>query len=254
MSQLDSRQLTDIHIHLLPGLDDGPAYTEAAITIARQAYDSGTRVAVCTPHLQIGHRDNTRSVILAVFRKFASALQEAGVPLQVLPGAEVLAHPSLPALHDAGELPTVGDHGVHLLLELPWTTWPPGLGELIFNLRQRGLEIILAHPERFPAVHKRPELVREWVEQGLMVQLNAPSLEAPESTAGRLAYTLLEEGLVHFIASDGHSQERPPLLGPLLDQLADRYGEQLILKAIENAVAVAQGATRHVPPLPASNR
>lgn len=249
-----SNQLTDIHIHLLPGLDDGPNSVENAVDLARQAYETGTRVAVCTPHLQVGNRNNTRDVVLQAVAQLAKDLERAQIDLQLLPGAEVMIHPSLPELHTNGLLPTIGDHGIHLLLELPWTPWPPGLEELIFKLRQQGLEIIIAHPERYSPVQKNPSLVEQWVDQGLLIQANAPSLADPKSPSGRLAHTFLQQGLVHFIGSDGHSRNRPPVLGPLLNQLSDRYGEQVQIQAVANAAAVAAGSTRQVPPIPVTKR
>lgn len=247
-------EVIDMHIHLLPGIDDGPPDMGAAIQLARAAYDTGTRVAIATPHLNIGHRDNYRSVVVPGVEELSQALAAAEIDLAVKPGAEVRAHPSLVDLHKEGELPTLADNGIHLLLELPWSPWPSSLDDLIFNLRRQGLEIIIAHPERYPQVQKNPEIVYRWVDQGLMMQLNGPSLAQPRSTPGRLAHRLLQEGVVHFIGSDGHSASRPPDLGPLINSLINRYGEQVKIQAMENAAAIVAGAERQVPPITVAKR
>lgn len=246
--------LVDLHIHLLPGLDDGPRSRAEALELARLAVEAGVGTAVCTPHLMVGRFDNVRSRVLPAVRRLQEALDAEGLPLRLLPGCEAYAHPSLPALHDAGELPTLGD-GPFLLLELPWTALPPGLDELLFELQQRGLRPILAHPERYAPVQRQPDLVGRWVERGVLVQVNALHLAAASlGIVHRTAWRLLERGWVHLLASDAHSTRRPPCLGPLLERLAQEAGDDLAARARANAEAVVAGTPEALPPLPARRR
>lgn len=245
-----SHIFADIHNHLLPGIDDGPLTLKESSLLASACMQAGTKTVICTPHLIPGEWDNTRSRVLPAVDDLRRELKSAGIPLEILPGAEAMVHPSLIELHTENELPTLGDHGIHLLLEMPWNFWPEGIEDLIFDLRQRGLEIIIAHPERYGPVRKDPSIVRRWVEQGLMMQVTARSLTSSRSTTGALARHLVEDGLVHFIASDSHSAARSPALGPALDLLAHRYGDQARVQALENAAAVAAGSARQLPPLP----
>lgn len=247
-------QTVDIHIHLLPGVDDGPPAMGDSFALARVCAEAGTGIAICTPHLMVGEWENTRSRVLPAVKNLRNELNSAGIDLQIHPGAEVMAHPSLLNLYDEGELPTLGDHGVHLLLELPWDLWPPGIDDLIFNLQQRGLEIIIAHPERYGPVRQDPDVVGRWVERGVMMQVTARCFDGSESTSAKLARRLLENGWVHFLASDSHSARRSPALGPALDKIAHDYGRKARDQAMENAAAVVGGSARRLPPLPVTKR
>lgn len=247
--------LVDVHIHLLPGLDDGPRSLAEALDLARRAVDAGVAVAVCTPHLIAGQFENLRSRVLPAVRRLQQRLDEEGIPLRLLPGCEAYAHPSLPELCDRGELPTLADRGRHVLLELPWSALPPGVDELVFALQQRGLAVILAHPERYAAVQRQPDLVDRWVQRGVLIQVNAGHLVEPAHGAvHRTARKLLERGCVHLVASDAHSLRRPPELGPALQRLAREYGPALAEQAAANAAAVAAGEAAELAPLPARPR
>lgn len=242
----------DIHTHVLPGLDDGPADASTAIDLLRKAQAWGTTVVVATPHLIPGAYDNTRGRVLPAWQYLVTACRRAGLSLDVLPGCEAMIHPKLLDLYDRGELPTLGDHGTHLLLEFPLHSWPWGWEDVFFGLQERGLRLIVAHPERYEPVQKQPQLIRSWLSQGVLVQVNGHHLVHGSGPVGQTARRLLESGCVHVIASDAHSERRPPDLGRILDTLGDRYGPRLVDQCLENAAAVATGQAGALPPLPAA--
>lgn len=247
--------LVDLHLHLLPGLDDGPLALADAVALARRAAAGGTEIAVCTPHLVPGRWPNGRRRVEEAVARLQRALDEAGVPLRLLPGCEAYAHPDLPDLLDAGEVATLAGQGRHLLLELPVTALPPGFDRFLFDLQQRGLVIVLAHPERYLPVQRRPELAGEWATRGVLLQLNAAHLlDAGDRAAFRTARRLLERGWAHLIASDGHSRRRPPDLGPALARLAAVYGRALAEQARANAFAVVGEGAGELEPLRVGRR
>lgn len=245
--------LIDPHIHLLPGVDDGALSMTAALEAARQMVAEGVTAAICTPHLALGQYDNYRDQVLSGVASLQQALYAAGIPLQVFPGCEALAHPRLPELLAQGQIATLADGGQYLLLEIPWTLLPPAvpsLDNLMGEIEDQGVRIILAHPERYELVHKYPEWLEERVARGLLVQLNAAHLLVSEAgTVGKTARSLLERGLVHFIGSDGHCRRhRPVNLGSTLRELAQVYGNGLMAQATANARGIIAGAA-DIPPI-----
>ncbi|HEY8450279.1 MAG TPA: CpsB/CapC family capsule biosynthesis tyrosine phosphatase [Bacillota bacterium] len=246
--------LVDPHIHLLPGLDDGPPSLAAALDMARQLRGDGVGTVICTPHFAPGYYANGRDRVLQAVARLHSALADASIDLEILPGCEALAHPRLPELLARGELPTLADRGRHVLLELPWTILGPQAPRyeaIIEGLRDQGPAVILAHPERYELVHKNPDWLSAWVERGLLVQVNVEHLLASAQTAvGRTARLLLQRSCVHLLGSDGHdTRRRPANLGTALRQLAARYGDGLIAQATRNARAVAAGLAQPLAPL-----
>jgi protein-tyrosine phosphatase len=203
----------DLHAHLLPGLDDGPPRMADALEMARVAVADGIRTAVCTPHLNATHPGTHRALGEAV-PAMRRELERAGIPLAVLPGAEI-ALDTAPTLDD-DELreATLGGGGRWLLLELPLEGWPVGVPQTLERLEMRGFGVVLAHPERAAGVQRAPDRLRDLVGRGALVQVTAGSFLGEHGPlARRTAVALLRAGFVHFLASGGHSAKaRPPLL------------------------------------------
>lgn len=205
--------MIDLHFHLLPGIDDGPGSTSEMLALARAAVAGGTRVVTATPHL-----DHNWGVEIADITeglpRVRDALAAAGIELQVLPGAEI----SLPRFSELSpeELDAVRlGAGPYLLVESPHTLASGDFQNYLHGLRNQGHDLLLAHPERCPTFMRQPELLEELVEDGVLTSITAGSLGG---RFGRDIYdfslSLLEQGLVHNVASDAHSAERrtPALL------------------------------------------
>ena len=212
--------MIDLHCHILPGLDDGPADMEEALLLCRAAAADGTRVVVATPHMLDGLYDVKREEVISGVKALRRRLQEEGIPLKVFPGADIRLDPDLPRLLAEGRLVTVGDlplgtadgRSPYLMLELPEAVIPRGLSDLLFTLQVMGLTPMISHPERNFDVQSDPERVRPWVDAGTVLQLTAGSLVgAFGRRAERCARTLLRARLAHVVASDAHSTTgRPP--------------------------------------------
>jgi protein-tyrosine phosphatase len=201
--------MIDLHAHILPGLDDGPARMEEAVAMCRIAADDGTMAIVATPHMFGEIHNVSRSEILEGVRELQTALEREGIGLVVKPGADVHAVPNLNKLLRDGEVMTIGDGGKYLLIELPHDVLPQGLAGLLFSIQVLGLIPIISHPERNLAAQANPFSLTEYVESGNLIQLTAGSLlgEFGED-ARQCAETLLVSRLAHLIASDAHSAER----------------------------------------------
>jgi len=201
----------DIHMHLLPGIDDGPSTEREAVEMARLAWAGGTREVVCTPHMIAGYEAEPGAVHEAVDRMRA-ALMKAKVPLQLHPGREIslgwLAKMSDEQLRRS----TYGGAGRWLLLEMPFTGWPTDLTAILDDLLIRGFQVVLAHPERSQSVQRQPDRLREAVGLGALLQITGSSFlgdHTPE--AKRTAEALARLGWMHLLASDAHSSSwRPP--------------------------------------------
>src|SRR4051812_22023018 len=104
----------DIHCHLLPGLDDGAVDLTESLAMARMAVQEGIRTIVCTPH-QLGSFANRSDAIRQAVFALQAELHRAGVPLKVLPGADVRIEPDMVARLARDEILTLGENGSVLL-------------------------------------------------------------------------------------------------------------------------------------------
>jgi len=202
----------DLHFHALPGIDDGPASMQDALALLRGAAAAGTRTVAATPHVSAAYPRTRAEHVHEGVGSLQAEADAAGIDVRLLAGAELdLMHREV--LRD-DELPglRLGD-GPYTLAELPFTATAQ-FAEMLLGLHHDVQPALLAHPERCRAFHEDPDLLGRLVGQGMLAQVTAASIAGSYgSTVQRCAWTMLEQGLVHVIASDAHDVVgRPPLL------------------------------------------
>lgn len=202
--------MIDLHNHLLPGLDDGPATIDDALEMARAAVAAGVTTMACTPHVAAKYPNRSREILAGVDR-LKIELRQAEIDLQVVSGAEISTE-VIGHLND-DELRALSlDGSGWLLLEAPFAGWPVRLPALIGDLEMRGFRVLFAHPERAEAIQHSPDRLRDLVGRGALVQANASSLTGDHGKlVAQTAKLLVRNELVHILASDAHSATwRPP--------------------------------------------
>ncbi|MEO5367979.1 MAG: hypothetical protein H7831_16795 [Magnetococcus sp. WYHC-3] len=244
---MNLRGLVDLHCHMLPGLDDGPAEVSEALAMARMASAFGTGAVVPTPHLDPGRYDLPANLdhLADAFRE---ALAQAGVGLTVhAPGAEVRWGLHVEERLRHGRLPTLNRQGERrwFLLELEARDWP---GEaLLIRLpqwRDQGYRPILAHPERHNLLRSHPQWLASWVQAGGMVQVTAAAYTGGfGETTRQVAEDWLRRGWVHLLASDGHGyHHRQPVMADGVREVAHLAGGSVAERlGRENALAILRG-------------
>jgi protein-tyrosine phosphatase len=200
--------MIDTHLHILPGIDDGPATMEEALALARALVREGITSAFATPH----YNDEFPRLPMTEIRRRVDELQQElqrhGIPLRLFPGHEVLISSELVADVRSGKIATLNGSR-YLLLELWNSAWIPETERVVFELRALGIVPIIAHPERYRSIQQQPDLLLKLLEQGALAQLTAASLLGLQGRTTRAcAETLLKKGCIHLIASDAHSDGR----------------------------------------------
>ena len=217
--------MIDLHCHMLPGIDDGPLSLDVSLAMARCAVDDGIAFTACTPHIYPGLYENDRPGIEAAVEAFRRELAEAGIPLQLGVGADTHLAPDLAGGIRKGRVPTICGSR-YLLLEPPHHVAPPRFAESVFTLMTAGIVPVITHPERLSWIENHYDVFADLVKQGCWMQLTAGSVtgrfgKRPQYWAERM----LDEGLVHILATDSHHiDKRPPLLAEGRDAAARRLG------------------------------
>ncbi|HWI21912.1 MAG TPA: CpsB/CapC family capsule biosynthesis tyrosine phosphatase [Baekduia sp.] len=200
----------DLHCHVLAGIDDGPRELQDSLALCRAAEAFGVTTIIATPHVSWTY-ENTSADIAARVAALNDALRDEGIGVEILPGAEV-------AILKAVELPDeelralcLGG-GEWLLAEPPFTMGGTGLSTMIGQLRARGHQLVIAHPERCPTYLRDRSALEQLVADGVLLSITAGSLVGRfGKEPRRFAQGLLRAGMVHNVASDAHSvQRRPP--------------------------------------------
>lgn len=246
--------LVDTHCHLLAGLDDGPQTPDEALSMCEDMLAEGVQMSVAIAHQNHHYPGNTPDVIRSATKALAERLRAEQVPLTVVPCAEVMMHPALEASWQQGELLSVGDHRQYLLVEMPHGVFVD-LGPTAVRLRAQGVQLVVAHAERYPDLLHSAGLVEQWIEAGCLIQASSGGITDARSRADTKAVKAwFQRGIVHVLGSDGHSpMHRPPRLAAAYHQVVEWVGAPAADRICStNGMALLQGLPLRVaPPRPA---
>lgn len=223
----------DIHCHCLPGLDDGPENMDQAIELCRALVADGIETVVATPHMFNAFTYATDlQIVLQGVAQLRERLQAEGIPLAVLPGAEVTLNDQIFELLHRGELPTLNG-GQVLLLEVPGSLYMD-ITPLLEQLHGHGIQCVLAHPERWNYLRNRWSVLDRWIRLGIGFQITASSLMSGIRWPGwpkSLAWLLVEKGYATVVASDSHdTSDRRPRMRQAYETLVKRVGVSYALR------------------------
>jgi protein-tyrosine phosphatase len=200
--------------------------------MARSAAASGTATLVATPHLRGDFPSVRVHELAARCDELRDAIEQEGIELRLVCGAEVSLSWALAASDEELSLSSYDQKGDDLLIEMPASN-VVDLDRFLYALRAKGYRITLAHPERNVAFKHGYSFLADLVEQGILLQVNAGSLlgRPRRSSTTKLARQLCTNGIAHVLASDGHraSSWRPVTL------LADALGAAATLVGVERA-------------------
>lgn len=218
--------MIDLHAHILPGLDDGPATMDESLDLCRLLLREGVTNVVATPHMFDGVHEVPPEAIREGVLRLRRELAAANLPLHVLPGADIRIDPRALEAARAGRLMTFGARQAYAILEFPPDVIPPGVERFLFDLWMAGVTPLLSHPERSEEMQRGLGLLRRLVEKGCLVQVSAPSLTGGfGKNVLRMARRMVREGLVHVLASDCHGvRRRPPRLQEAFQEVAVLVG------------------------------
>ena len=235
----------DLHVHYLPGIDDGPETFRETLALLRLAHEAGSRVMVATPHLYSFVAESlrpddvreafsrTRDDLLAAGRKPEHAFLRE---MSFREGAENQLGPELLADLEQQRAVTL-DRTSHVLVELPHLLPYDTIHRALERVTGWGYVPVLAHVERYPMLIDQPELLGGLLALGCIAQVNAGSVAgAAGRPMARQSLNLLREGRAALIASDGHNVgSRPPDMRAAATALASKVPHSRIAEWLSEA-------------------
>ena len=233
--------MIDLHTHILPGVDDGVEDFEQAKIVAESAVKQGITHLVATPHYMKGRYELEPDEIVAKCKKLEKSLNKEDINVKILPGNEVYLKQDTARDIHRGKVKAINDSH-YLLVELPMGEYPKYLNDSLYDIRAMGYRPIIAHPERYRYVQANPNLVYQWNDNGIAVQMNAGSLLGLfGSTVQATAQKLLSNNLVQLIGSDLHSdRRRKENLAEGLAYIKQNCGSEKIERLKNNSLAVIE--------------
>ncbi|GIW04559.1 MAG: tyrosine protein phosphatase [Thermomicrobiales bacterium] len=194
--------MIDVHIHVLPGVDDGAASLDVAREMLIRAKELGFTTLVATPHLDGPLTPAYRASIEEAAAAIDPEAKELG--LSLVRGFENLLTPDLPRRLECGEPVTLGGSRT-ILVELPFSGWPLHTEQALFAIQAAGFRPLLAHPERYATLHADLDRALALAERGVLLQVTIGSLAGLFGRhALRVAEELLLNDAVTVLATDAH--------------------------------------------------
>ncbi len=206
----------DIHAHILPGVDDGPATMEEAIQTIKVSSDQGVKSILATPH----RRDVQEKLSIKDIRRLVNEINlnadQLHIDIVTKLGMENHLNSSLGEELDRGDSLTING-GIFVLVEMPYiAVINSEIMDALDDLMKRGYIPVIAHPERMEMFQSYPHHFRELVNEGMLSQITAGSLLGSFGRESKFfCEELLRLNLVHAISSDTHNFKgvrRPQLL------------------------------------------
>jgi protein-tyrosine phosphatase len=208
----------DLHCHILPELDDGALDLQDSLAMGRQAQEDGIAVVCATPHIRHDHVVRIEEIAERA-HSLQQHLNDQSVDVRIVPGGE-LAQTEADGLTDAQlQLVALGGAGGWVLLEPPPGPLGANLEACVERLAERGLQSVIAHPERHAGADFE-ERLEGLAGRGCLIQWTAEFVA--DAAPGDLVLRLAGEGLVHLLGSDAHSSHagRPVRLAAGFARLA----------------------------------
>lgn len=237
--------MIDFHCHILPNWDDGAGSPEESLEMAQQLSDKGFACVVATPHFMDDLKEGELDKLQQQVEELNRDCQREGIPLEVVPGSEILYSPLLMSVLEGKFLPTV-NQGEYLLLELSLSqSFPSSLSNEIFMLRTRRYQPVLAHPERNGCFLKEPHRLYTLAHYGLLYQVNLCSFTGDFGRRSRdLALKMLRSGLISFVGTDAHvpGEARIEKVGEALQVIEEEAGKEVVKELLkENPARALRG-------------
>lgn len=199
---------TDIHSHLLPGLDDGVKSLAEAEEIILKLLSLGYKKIITTPHVIHDSFRNTNEGIRQKLEELKDHLRLKEISVTIEAAAEYyLDEHLMERLHADEPMLTFGNR--YLLFETNFLSEPLNLKEFVFLTIAKGYKPVLAHPERYMYLMNNFNKVQDLTDRGVLLQVNISSLSDYYSRSVRtMAEKLVAKGLVHFLGSDCHNMNQ----------------------------------------------
>ena len=196
---------TDIHSHVLYGIDDGSKSLDDSVSIIKKFQDLGINKIVTTPHVMAGVWPNTKADILLKLDELRKKLIKEGIHnFFVDAAAEYMLDENFIKLLEKKELLTI--QGNKILIEMSYISAPSNLFEIIFHIQLLGFIPVLAHPERYNYYHKETSNYNRLLRSGVLFQLNLLSLSRfYGSMVQKTAVYLLENNMYSYVGTDAHN-------------------------------------------------
>ncbi len=198
---------TDIHSHILPGIDDGAPDLESALQLINGLYALGFRTCIATPHIIGDLYRNNAVTIGAALSNVQEACRHEGIDMEISAAAEYMLDDYFMELLQQEQPLLTLKHNI-VLTEFAYIAEPQNIEDMAFAIITAGYQPVLAHPERYFYFHRNYEAYYRLKELGFHLQVNLLSLTGYYGKeVSKAAHFIIDKDLASLLATDLHHQK-----------------------------------------------
>ncbi len=216
---------TDIHSHVIPGVDDGSQSMEQSLAIIRRLHANGIRHLYCTPHINPEMFSVPVEKLRSGFDSLVNAVAETGIDMELRLAAEYMVHEGFLEQDFSDKSKFLTFDGEHILIEMSYLFESHNIKDAIYELNVAGFSPILAHPERYTFYYDNMKRIKELAAMDCELQLNMASLGGKYGKHSlKVIDYLLDNKLYSYIGTDSHTQGQVQTMEEIRikNKLADR--------------------------------
>lgn len=208
---------TDIHSHLLPGIDDGVKNIEESLSLIKGLSNFGYKKIITTPHILREIYPNTREIILDKLTEVRQAISENKINIELHAAAEYFIDDHFNhELKNKSPLLILKENIV--LVEFSMISSPMDFQDILFEMQLQNYQPLIAHPERYSYLTQKKSFFDELKNLGCFFQLNLLSLTGYYgTTVQELAEYLIKKNYYSFAGTDLHNEKHLQALKKLSD-------------------------------------
>jgi len=205
--------MTDIHCHLLYGVDDGASDIQESVELLQKLKKVGFNKVIITPHFIFGTEyDSDNELKLSRFNKIKRILEYNHIDIEVFLGNEIFINDNIDGYIEDGLIMPLANTK-YLLIEFPFHNKVIGLEDILYNLTCKGYIPIIAHPERYTYFQSDYKLVDSLKNEGVLFQCNYASiLGYYGKNSEKLMKYLLKKKYVDYLGTDLHKMGKTYVL------------------------------------------
>lgn len=227
--------MIDMHCHILPGVDDGAKDLYEAIEMAKIAEEDGIKKIINTSHFHPEFKFIMGSELVEKVDNFNKILKENNIDIEVLLGNEIYYTDGILEEIEDLNFYTI-NKSKYLLIEFSPMNVPKNLPDIVYELKIKGYTPILAHVERYKSIIDNPNIIYDCIKEGAIIQVNASSVLGKHGKdMKKTTDILLDNNMVHIIASDAHgSERRRPQLKEAYKYIKNKYSKEVANNIFKN--------------------
>jgi len=195
--------MIDLHSHILPSVDDGSRNMQETIELLKRAQKAGFDTICFTPHYAEPQYLNSKEQNYEILRRVETKLKEEDILIRLLLGNEVFIHEDMENSLQNNKIATLADTH-YVLIELPMyqELTQEVVQKMLNSVKEKGLKIVIAHPERYTYIQERPEKLMQYFGEDIIFQGNYASI------IQKTIKKLFKNKQIHYLSSDVHRINR----------------------------------------------